>query len=60
MAIGGVMVEFKVKPLSNLMGAEITGIDLRNNISKETKAELLKAITNYSVSYTHLRAHETQ
>ena len=45
MAIGGVMVEFKVKPLSNLMGAEITGIDLRNNISKETKAELLKAIT---------------
>ena len=49
MAIGGVMVEFKVKPISNLMGAEITGIDLRNNISKETKAELLKAITNYLV-----------
>ena len=49
MAIGGVMVEFKVKPLSNLMGAEITGIDLRNNISKETKAELLKAITNHLV-----------
>ena len=49
MAIGGVMVEFKVKPLSNLMGAQITGIDLRNNISKETKAELLKAITNHLV-----------
>ena len=49
MAIGGVMVEFKVKPLSNLMGAEITGIDLRNKISKETKAELLKAITNHLV-----------
>ena len=49
MAIGGVMVEFKVKPLSNLMGAQITGIDLRNKISKETKAELLKAITNYLV-----------
>ena len=47
MAIGGVMVEFKVKPLSNLMGAEITGIDLRNKISKETKAELLKAITDH-------------
>ena len=49
MAIGGVMVEFKVKPLSNLMGAQITGIDLRNKISKETKAELLKAITNHLV-----------
>ena len=49
MAKGGVMVEFKVKPLSNLMGAEITGIDLRNKISKETKAELLKAITNHLV-----------
>ena len=49
MAIGGVMVEFKVKPLSNLMGAQITGIDLRNKISKETKAELLKVITNYLV-----------
>ena len=47
MAIGGVMVEFKVKPLSNLMGAQISGIDLRNKISKETKAELLKAITNH-------------
>ena len=47
MAIGGVMVEFKVKPLSNLMGAQITGIELRNKISKETKAELLKAITNH-------------
>ena len=49
MAIGGVMVKFKVKPLSNLMGAEITGIDLRNKIGKETKAELLKAITNYLI-----------
>ena len=49
MAIGGVMVKFKVKPLSHLMGAEITGIDLRNKISKETKAELLKAITNHLV-----------
>ena len=49
MAIGDVMVEFKVKPLSNLMGAQITGIDLRNKISKETKAELLKAITNHLV-----------
>ena len=49
MAIGGVMVEFKVKPLSNLMGAQITGIDLRNKIGKETKAELLKAITNHLV-----------
>ena len=49
MAIGGVMVEFKVKPLSNLMGAQITGIDLRNKISKETKAELLKAITDHLV-----------
>ncbi len=49
MAIGGVMVEFKIKPLSKLMGAQITGIDLRNKISKETKAELLKAITNHLV-----------
>ena len=49
MAIGGVMVEFKVKPLSHLMGAEITGIDLRNNISKETKVELLKSITIHLV-----------
>ena len=49
MAIGGVMVEFKVKPLSKLMGAEITGIDLRNKISKETKADLLKAITDHLV-----------
>ena len=47
MALGGVMVELQVKPLSNLMDAQITGIDLRNKLHKETNAEFLKATTNH-------------
>ena len=37
------MAEFKIKPLSALMGAEITGVDLRGHIQKEVKEKLLKA-----------------
>ena len=33
------MAEFKINPLSSLMGAEITGIDLRNPLSKDTKED---------------------
>jgi len=44
-----VMVEFKIKPLSDLMGAEITGLNLSNPISKKTRDKLLKAITHHLV-----------
>ena len=44
-----VMVEFKIKPLSDLMGAEITGLDLSNPISEKTRDKLLKAITHHLV-----------
>ena len=43
------MVEFKIKPLSDLMGAEITGLNLSNPISKKTRDKLLKAITHHLV-----------
>ena len=43
------MVEFKIKPLSDLMGAEITGLDLSNPISEKTRDKLLKAITHHLV-----------
>ena len=44
-----VMAEFKIKPLSALMGAEITGVDLRGQIQKEVKEKLLKAISDHLV-----------
>jgi taurine dioxygenase len=44
-----VMVEFKIKPLSELMGAEITGLDLSNPISEKIRDKLLKAITHHLV-----------
>jgi taurine dioxygenase len=44
-----VMVEFKIKPLSDLMGAEITGLNLSNPISEKTRDKLLKAITHHLV-----------
>tara|TARA_B100001059_G_scaffold46270_1_gene39086 strand:- start:21 stop:872 length:852 start_codon:yes stop_codon:yes gene_type:complete len=44
-----VMVEFKIKPLSDLMGAEITGLDLSNPISEKIRDKLLKAITHHLV-----------
>ena len=43
------MAEFKIKPLSVLMGAEITGVDLRGKIQKEVKEKLLKAISDHLV-----------
>ena len=43
------MAEFKINSLSSLMGAEITGIDLRNSLRKDTIEDLLKAITNHLV-----------
>ena len=43
------MVEFKIKPLSDLMGAEIIGLDLSNPISEKTRDKLLKAITYHLV-----------
>ena len=43
------MVEFKIKPLSDLMGAEITGLDLSNPISEKIRDKLLKAITHHLV-----------
>ena len=46
---GEVMAEFKIKPLSVLMGAEITGVDLRGQIQKEVKEKLLKAISDHLV-----------
>ena len=44
-----VMVEFKVRPLSDLMGAEISGIDLRQKIDKGTTDKLLNAIKDHLV-----------
>ena len=43
------MAEFKIKPLSVLMGAEITGVDLREQIQKEVREKLLKAISDHLV-----------
>ena len=34
------MAEFKIKALSNIMGAEITGLDLNNKISKDDKKKI--------------------
>ena len=31
------MAEFKIKSLSNVMGAEITGLDLNNKLSDDDK-----------------------
>jgi taurine dioxygenase len=44
-----VMKEFKLTPLSDLMGAEISGIDLRQKIDKITKENLLNAVKKYLV-----------
>ena len=41
------MADFKIKSLSNLMGAEITGLDLNNKLSNEDKQKLIKAIKYY-------------
>ena len=46
---GDVMKEFKVRPLSDLMGAEISGIDLRQKIDKGTTDKLLNAIKDHLV-----------
>ena len=43
------MAEFKIKALSNIMGAEITGVDLNNKISKDDKKKLIKGITDHLV-----------
>ena len=43
------MVNMNIKPLSNLMGAEITGLDLNKVIDEETKKKLLKTLTDYLV-----------
>ena len=43
------MKEFKLTPLSDLMGAEISGIDLRQKIDKITKDNLLNAVKKYLV-----------
>jgi len=43
------MKEFKLTPLSDLMGAEISGIDLRQKIDKITKDKLLNAVKKYLV-----------
>ena len=41
------MKEFKLTPLSDLMGAEISGIDLKQKIDKITKDKLLNAVKKY-------------
>ena len=43
------MKEFKLTPLSDLMGAEISGIDLRYKIDKNTRDKLLNAVKKYLV-----------
>ena len=43
------MKEFKLTPLSDLMGAEISGIDLRYKIDKITRDKLLNAVKKYLV-----------
>ena len=43
------MADFKIKSLSNVMGAEITGLDLNNKLSNEDKQKLIKAITDHLV-----------
>ena len=43
------MAEFKIKSLSNVMGAEITGLDLNNKLSDDDKKKLIKAITDHLV-----------
>ena len=43
------MKEFKLTPLSDLMGAEISGVDLRQKINKITRDKLLNAIKKYLV-----------
>ena len=43
------MTDFKIKSLSNVMGAEITGLDLNNKLSNEDKQKLIKAITDHLV-----------
>ena len=46
----------KVTALAPAMGAEITGLDLAKG---DFKSGLIDDIRAVSVSYTHLRAHET-
>ena len=43
------MADFKIKSLSNVMGAEITGLDLNNKLCNEDKQKLIKAITDHLV-----------
>ncbi|MDC0456990.1 TauD/TfdA family dioxygenase [Alphaproteobacteria bacterium] len=43
------MKEFELTPLSDLMGAEISGLDLSQKIDKITKDKLLSAIKKYLV-----------
>ena len=49
MAKGDVMKEFKITPLSDLMGAEISGVDLRQKTDKITRDKLLNAVKKYLV-----------
>ena len=43
------MTRFDVKPLSSALGAEITGIDLRNEITADTVAEIRRLWNEYIV-----------
>ena len=43
------MVDFKIKSLSNVMGAEINGLDLNTKLINEDKQKLIKAITDHLV-----------
>ena len=43
------MANFKIKSLSNVMGAKITGLDLNNKLSNENKQKLINAITDHLV-----------
>ena len=49
MAKGDVMKEFKITPLSDLMGAEISGVDLRQKTDKITRGKLINAVKKYLV-----------
>ena len=43
------MVDFKIKSLSNVMGAEINGLALNTKLINEDKQKLIKAITDHLV-----------
>ena len=43
------MENMNIKPLSNLMGAEITGLDLNKVTDDETKKKLFETLKDYLV-----------